>query len=288
MGDGGRFPSGSLIGRWNGRAATGSPRHFASRQMAGSDPGSDVNDSDRYCLLDTYRTPQVRLGQRLRCAVLGEVTVVGYTDAAISWPVTRRGKWLVPIVTPALARAIRRESAQAIAYWWDVGAWTVWQWRKTLGVAATAGTTRLRSCYFREPWADQARAKAVARAGDAERRKKISEAHRGIPKPAHVVQAVIRAHVGTKHSAETRRKMSATHRRRGTMVPGTRPWTKAEDELLRVLPVREAVRQTGRTVYAVWSRRRWLGVPDGRQSRNIAGERGLRNRREAFRASKRG
>ena len=33
-----------------------------------------------------------------------------------------------------LAKAVRRESAEAILHWWGVKHHTVWQWRKALGV----------------------------------------------------------------------------------------------------------------------------------------------------------
>ena len=44
-------------------------------------------------------------------------------------------------------------------------------------------------------------------------------------------------------------------------------WTAEEDELVRTLPTREAVRRTERTLSAVKARRRRLGVPDGRSQR---------------------
>ena len=59
--------------------------------------------------------------------------------------------------------------------------------------------------------------------------------------------------------------MSDTHRQRGTLVLGTILWTLEEDELVRTLPTREAVRRTGRTLSAVNVRRRRLGVPDGQR-----------------------
>ena len=62
--------------------------------------------------------------------------------------------------------------------------------------------------------------------------------------------------------------MSEAHRRRGTLVPGTVVWTEKEDALVRSLPAAEAARRTGRTLGAVWSRRRVLGLPDGRRKEN--------------------
>jgi hypothetical protein len=61
--------------------------------------------------------------------------------------------------------------------------------------------------------------------------------------------------------------MSESHRRRGTLVPGTRTWTAQEDELVRTLPVKDAAGRTGRTLTAVHARRRVLALPDGRKGK---------------------
>jgi hypothetical protein len=82
------------------------------------------------------------------------------------------------------------------------------------------------------------------------------------------VEALAAQRRGTRHREESRRRMSEAHRRRGTLVPGTVVWTKAEDRLVRSLPAAEAARRTGRTLVAVWQRRRVLGVPDGRRKGN--------------------
>jgi hypothetical protein len=76
---------------------------------------------------------------------------------------------------------------------------------------------------------------------------------------------VAAAHRGIRHSEETRRKMSEAHRRRGTRPPKAgRPWTDEEDDLVRTLPAKEVAGRTGRTLRAVYDRRRGLGMPDGR------------------------
>jgi hypothetical protein len=232
-----------------------------------------MRDADRFRLrFGPYKTPRFRACQRVRCAVGGEVVIVGLSEAPIPWPVCKVGKWRVPVVYKGLARAVRRESEQAVAHWWGVGLWSVWQWRKALGVGATTeGTSRLRRDHFAEPWADDTRKKALAKAGDPERRAKIAAAKWGKPRPSHVGEAVAAAHRGTKHTEETRRKMSASHKRRGTRPPKAgRPWTAEEDRLARRLPAAEVARRTGRTLQAVYDRRRVLGVPDGRRRRKGA------------------
>ena len=156
-----------------------------------------------------------------------------------------------------LAKALRRESNQAICHWWGITPQTVSKWRKALGIGPiTEGTSRLYREYTKEPWAVEARAKAHAKARDPERRRKIAEAKRGMPRPPHVLEAMHQAWRGSHHSEATRRRMSRTHRRRGTMVPGTKVWTAEEDELVRKLPVEQAAKKTGRSLSAVYARRK--------------------------------
>ena len=195
-----------------------------------------MNDADRFRLPGRCRTPRVRVGAFVRCLIRGEVEVVGFSDAPIPWPKCKTERWHALIVYAGLACAIRRESAQAVGRWWGVGTDRVWRWRKALGVGATTeGTSRLRSDYSHEPWADEARATMHGQARDADR----DAARRG-----------------THHTAETRRKMSEAHRRRGTRPPKAgRPWTAEEDELARTLAPAEAAARTGRTAEAVYCRR---------------------------------
>jgi hypothetical protein len=150
-----------------------------------------MDDAGRFRLLGHYRTPRVRYGQTVRCLIRGEVEVVGLHDAPIPWPVGKRGRHQALVVFKDLAKAVRREAAQAVGYWWGVGTDRVWKWRKALGIGATTqGTSRLRSAYCAEPWADAARAAAAARAGDPGRREKIAAARRGKPRPRRVIEAM--------------------------------------------------------------------------------------------------
>jgi hypothetical protein len=104
-----------------------------------------------------------------------------------------------------------------------------------------------------------------AKARDLQRRRKIAEARRGKPRPPHVREAMLKASIGRRPSEESRRKMSEAHRRRGTLVPGTIPWTRKEDALVRTLPAEEVAKKTGRSLSGVYARRRRLRVPDGRR-----------------------
>jgi hypothetical protein len=226
-----------------------------------------MDDAERFRLLGKYRTPRFRYGRKVLCEVRGEVTIVGMTDAPIPWPLGKRGRCRDSLVVfKDLAKAIRRESEQAICRWWGVLATTVWKWRKALGFGQiTDGTSRLYREYTKEPWAVEAFAKAHAKARDPERRRKIAEAHRGKPRPPHVVEAIRRARLGSHLTEETRSRMSRTHRKRGTLVPGTIPWTPEEDEWVKTLTAEEAAKKTGRSLKAVYARRWRLGMPDGRR-----------------------
>lgn len=103
---------------------------------------------------------------------------------------------------------------------------------------------------------------------EVERRRKIAESRRGVPRPAHVVEAVRSANLGKKASDETRRKLSEDRRRRGVRPPKAgRPWTAEEDELLRTLPAGEVAKRTERSLSACYNRRHELELPDGRRAK---------------------
>src|SRR5688500_15602462 len=84
-----------------------------------------------------YLTPPFRPGARVRCEVRGQVEMVAQSDGPIAWPLGRpvRGKPVLAFVVYGdLARAVRLESASAVACWWGVSGDTVRRWRKALGV----------------------------------------------------------------------------------------------------------------------------------------------------------
>jgi hypothetical protein len=222
-------------------------------------------------LLVTYRTPRFRYGQTVRCEINGPVVIVGLSAAPIPWPVCKGGKLLVPVVYQGLAKAVCREADQAVAHCWGVGLWSVWQWRKALGVCAvTEGTVRLKHDHALAPGITAGRAKAHAMSRDPEtgaaRREKIAAAKRGKPRPAQVIEAMRKGCTGKPHDEEARRTMSEAQRRRGARPPKAgRSWTEAEDALVVRLPASQAAERTGRTLRAVYDRRRELQLPDGRR-----------------------
>ena len=142
----------------------------------------------------------------------------------------------------------------------------------TLGVElSNEGTRRLRVRYAHAPAAKRGLRKAHEKARDPVRCAKIAAAKRGKPRPRHVIEAMRAGRLGKPQSAETRRKMSESHKRRGTIPPAAegKLWTAAEDALVRLLPVTEVMRRTRRTKTAVYVRRRVLELPDGRMKRSV-------------------
>jgi hypothetical protein len=230
---------------------------FFASGLDRSEGGSSMNDAERFRLLGKYRTPRFRYGRKVLCEVRGEVTICGLSTAPIPWPLCTRGRGRRSLVVfKDLHKAILRESNQAICHWWGITPQTVTKWRKALGVKRnTEGSRRLSSEYAYEPWAIEALKEAQSKARDPERRKKIAAARRGKPRPPHVIEAMHEARRGSHHNEETRRKMSQTHRRLGTLVPGTKVWTAAEDELVKTLPAQEVVRRTDRSLSGVYTRR---------------------------------
>ena len=223
---------------------------------------------DRFRLLGRYKSPTFRYGQRVKCAVRGDVQIVGISDAPIPWPVCLGpgGKSLV--VFKGLARAIRRESINAVAHHWGVTGQTVTKWRRRLGIVGTMtnGTLKLKERYGETDWFKAAQRKAWSRARDPERRAKIAAAKRGKPRPAKVRAALLKTHKGKSLPAVVRKKMSRTHRKRGTRPPWINDaWTPAEDKAVRTMEPADAADLIGRTLHAVWMRRNRLGLPDGRR-----------------------
>ena len=208
-----------------------------------------------------YATPRFRYGSTVADECRGEVVVVGLSAGRIQWPLGR-----VPgnsnralIVFGGLARAVRRESAAAVAYHWGVTGQTVSKWRKAMGVVGpTEGERAMRAEHGRRNWR-KVGPKLLSKAQDPERAAKISAAKLGKPRPPAVMEKLRRTNIGRKLSAATRGAMSDAHRKRGTRPPWLKPaWTAAEDALLAKLPPAEVAKRTRRTLQAVYLRRRLL------------------------------
>src|SRR3954447_21968886 len=89
--------------------------------------GVPMTDDERFRLLfGPYTTPVFQYGDDGFCAMRGEVIVCGLTAARIPWIVGKRklkgSRARAIILCGALVDAVRRESAQAVAYWWGITA----------------------------------------------------------------------------------------------------------------------------------------------------------------------
>src|SRR5207245_928899 len=106
-----------------------------------------LRDEQRYRLLfGPYEPPLVK-GGFLVDAVRGKVPFCTFTNALIPWPkAKRRGKSGSGglILCGDLLRALAKESAPAISYYWGVSRSTVSNWRRALELKGrTAGAQRL-------------------------------------------------------------------------------------------------------------------------------------------------
>lgn len=218
-------------------------------------------------LFGPYATPLFHYGDVVSCEIRGEVEIVGLTGALIPWPIGKRDRFKSIILYGPLIDAVRRESNQAVAHWWGVTSPTVSKWRRALDVGSITEGTHwvLREDTFTD--AKRAALKSMqAKSRDPLVRAKIGAAHRGKKLSLAARQNLSRAHRGKQLSDEHRRKLSEANRRRGTRPPAAGvPWTAAEDALIN-LPPAEVVQLTGRTIDAVYHRRRILGLtPAGRR-----------------------
>ena len=231
-----------------------------------------MNNTDRYKLrFGPYRMPKCKVGGFLKCVVRGEKKVLAISDAPIPWPMTqhdsRKGcgrPYLV--VCGDLVKAVRREAAQAVAHWWGVTPQTVWQWRKALGVERmTEGSRDLARDLFPEKMTAEVVERRAASLKCPQRAEKIAASKRGKPRPPHVGEAVRRAQTGRTPTAEARARMSEAAKRRGAWPPNAgAEWAAAEDEAARTLTPSGAAQKTGRTLTAVYRRRKRLGITGGR------------------------
>lgn len=217
-----------------------------------------------------YSTPLYQIGDTVFCERQGYVQIVGTSNGRIPWPLGRpRGKrgHSALVLYGDLTKAVRHEMGIAVKYWWGCGLNTVDAMRKALFVRGVnrGGMIRKREV-ARLPAVVRGREKAWSVAGAPERRAKIANAKRGVKRSPETVVKMREGRLGVKLSPALRQKLSQVHKARRTRPPWLNPaWTAAEDELVRTVPAAEVVKQTGRSLTAVYNRRNQLKVPDGRR-----------------------
>jgi len=227
-----------------------------------------MHDERRFKLLHgPYTAPRCRLGKKLFCERRGWVIVRRVSDGRVQWPEGARkgGRAVTFVLCGDLAKAVRRESNQAVCYWWGVTPQTVTKWRKALDVPRNnEGSTKVWRDNADEIFTPEIRARSVAAMSTPDANAKKSAWRMGRPIHPNTLRALERSRPKTR-SLEHRRRISDAHRRRGTRPPRAgRPWTAEEDSLLGTMPDEVIVHRTGRILGAVYSRRQILRIPSFR------------------------
>jgi hypothetical protein len=188
------------------------------------------------------------------------------TDAPIQWPATRRGRRAAVIVCGDLVRAVRVESAIAVAFHWGVSMKTVGHWRRALGAPRTTnGTRRLAIDYTADKLTAEVRAKAERARDCAEVRAKMSAARAGRP-PHPNSTAAQREYARRPKPEEWKRRQSAIWRKLWENPeehgwPARHHWTDQEIALLGTQSDGAIGRLLGLPEYVVYSQRHRLGIP---------------------------
>jgi hypothetical protein len=224
-------------------------------------------DSERFKLLyGPYVAPRCSLGDKLLCEYRGqEVTVIGMTDALIPWPRTRRSTNASPILCGDLIRAVRTESAMAVAHHWGVSQNTVWQWRRALDVPAmTNGSRRLRIEYAAETLTPEVRAKAREAMHSEDVRAKLSALRKGRRQHPNTT-AAFREFAKRPKSEEWKRGQSERSRKmwenpEAYGLPPRRHWTDEEIALLGTDTDRVIANSLGLPINVVKQKRQRLGI----------------------------
>lgn len=190
-----------------------------------------------------YEPPKVPRNGRLFCEMRGSLPVGNHSDGPIPWPM-RRGKKSL-ILCGDLARAVKRESVEAVSYHWDVCRAVVQKWRKTLGVEEfNEGTRQLRASADHLGWQHR-------QARGLERRKNVGgRISPRLAKPRPLRRPAV--------SMFLKERMALTGRHPN---PALRLWTPAEEKLLGTDTDAAIARMLRRTISAVVSRRNASGIP---------------------------
>ena len=92
-----------------------------------------MTDRERFRLrFGPYEPPRTNYGRWLKCEMRGKVKVGAFSHGPIPWPRKWRTNSLV--LCGDLARAVKKEAVQAVAWHWGVSKGMVRVWRRVLGV----------------------------------------------------------------------------------------------------------------------------------------------------------
>ena len=192
-----------------------------------------MQNEDRFHLcFGPYAPPAVKVSDELTCEIRGLVRVVAWSAGRIAWPCCKTTR-LSLIVCADLAQALRRESNQAVAYWWGVDINTVMRWRRALFIQyKTEGYLNLKRAWVPETLSPEMRALG-----------------RGCIAHPDVIERMIK-----------------TRRARGPR--NHKPWTADEEAVLGTAIDREIASRLGRSASQVKLHRQALKIPAFEQ-RNV-------------------
>ncbi|MHB8107984.1 MAG: hypothetical protein ACYDH4_11250 [Candidatus Cryosericum sp.] len=101
-----------------------------------------------------YVPPKLRCGTIVRDEWLGDVKVIGMTEAPIPWPACDwtigRHKGPLPILTGGLVRAVAEEMESALAYYWGVTRYVTTRWRRAIAGANDPNAVAINLAVLRE------------------------------------------------------------------------------------------------------------------------------------------
>lgn len=239
-----------------------------------------MNDRERYRLyFGPYETPCLPPSRIAKCCMRGRVRVGTWSNGNIPWP--RRYRTNSLILCRDLVRAVRKESAQAVAWHWGVTLVTVFKWRKALNVPPiTAGTRRVQEQWRTAVQKHRRHPESVAPRG-VRVSKRYPRRRENPPTPETIRSLVERglfekawtrkeeALLGTMSdeaaAQRIKRSITAVKVRRNLLgIPiwklARQPWTAVQDKLLGTVSDGELARRCGRTEEAVRMRREKLHV----------------------------
>lgn len=163
-------------------------------------------------LYGPYLAPRIKPGDTLFDERFGLVITRGYSGARIPWPERAKTGRTSLILCGDLVEAVKRESAEAIRYFFGVGAGTVWAWRKALGVdRMTEGTTAVYRDIMPDKLPPDVTARARREAATPESIEKIRKSKLGKPMHPNTKKALLEA-VKRPKSVEWKRAMAENMR----------------------------------------------------------------------------
>lgn len=190
-----------------------------------------------------YRVPDVKRGDWLHDEIHGLVCVGGYTkDRIIPWPRVKKNGRAQLILCGDLVRAVKTESATAVAHNWGVSVTTVWSWRVALGVdnKNNPGTQRLYKLLKPSKLTDSVAARGRESALSAESIEKMAATKRGKPMHPNTAKALINAAKKKKRWAQRQ-----IERDKKIQADITRAMTADEEKIIS----RDAAKQCGKLLY---------------------------------------